>query len=467
LVDRAQRLAFTHRIEQTSGEARWRTWQSLLENGDAESSRKDPKYVTHGIHPYKGKFYPQLAKALLNLAHLSPPARVLDPFCGSGTVLLESQLNGFAATGFDLNPLAVLISRAKTSVATESPVILDRTVKEFADCLAEDRSTAGDLDIFPADIRNEIGAWFPRRVAERLAWLLTLSRRVPNHTAQLVLQVLLSSLIRMVSQQEPADLRIRRRKEPIIDAPVIELYLERIAAFRARLLQFGQRMPAAPTAFPAAVVHEADSRDPSTFARFTNEDIECVITSPPYATALPYIDTDRLSILLLFGIESRRRMKLETSLTGSREIRDEHRKNLEELIDSDLAGRLGSDTAATTVRSIYKRNQNGAAGFRKRNVAALLVRYYSDMWTVLQNLSRTVRPHSPVFFVIGDNQTTAGDKVITIRSGNALVDMAQRLGWSVRERIPITVTRENVLHFRNSIVHNEILWFRSGGRASN
>src|SRR5262249_10322825 len=66
------------------------TWQKILENGDAESGRrKDPKYATHGLHPYKGKFYPQLTKALINIAGVPLGARILDPFCGSGTALLE------------------------------------------------------------------------------------------------------------------------------------------------------------------------------------------------------------------------------------------------------------------------------------------------------------------------------------------------------------------------------------------
>ena len=107
-----RRLTFTHHVGSSDGLG-FRTWQGLLENGDAkvEAARKDPKYATHGLHPYKGKFYPQLAKALLNIAQVPQGATVLDPYCGSGTVLLESQLNGYQAVGFDVNPVAVLLAR--------------------------------------------------------------------------------------------------------------------------------------------------------------------------------------------------------------------------------------------------------------------------------------------------------------------------------------------------------------------
>ncbi len=62
-VAKANRLVFTHGIGLTAPGSD-PTWQAIIENGSArqQSARKDPQYVTHGLHPYKGKFYPQLAK---------------------------------------------------------------------------------------------------------------------------------------------------------------------------------------------------------------------------------------------------------------------------------------------------------------------------------------------------------------------------------------------------------------------
>ena len=94
-LDKLRRLTFVHAVSgQSIGTER--TWQAILENGDASvaSRRKDPKYVTHGIHAYKGKFYPQLAKTLFNLAAVGPGNTVLDPFCGSGTLAVEAAMSG-------------------------------------------------------------------------------------------------------------------------------------------------------------------------------------------------------------------------------------------------------------------------------------------------------------------------------------------------------------------------------------
>jgi DNA modification methylase len=460
-LDRAQRLAFTHVLEAEGGSPRWRTWQAILENGEVKANRKDPKYCTHGIHPYKGKFYPQLCKSLLNLADLEPGATVLDPFCGSGTVLLEAQLNGHAAIGCDLNPLAVLISRAKTTVPTTSAVVLDYALKEFSDRVALDKSEESDFEFFRPDLRGEIKRWFPLPVASRLGWLLSEVDRVPNSGAQLILRVLLSGIVRQISQQEPADLRVRRRKQLLEDAPVIGLFRARVEEFRKRLLEFGERSSSAPVAFQPATVIEGDSRNPEIFSGLTNK-VDCIITSPPYATALPYIDTDRLSILAIQGIESSRRAQLDRDLIGSREVRDRERLALEHsLLSADLENTLGSSTAAEIIRRVSRLNGAKDVGFRRRNMAPLLYRYFDDMHQVVSNLARLVVPGGRVFFVIGDNKTTAGGRLVEIQSGKALAEIGKSVGWELAETIPITVTREALLHSHNSITDNTVLCFRA------
>lgn len=460
-VDRAQRLAFTHVLEAEGGSPRWRTWQAILENGDAEAERKDPKYVAHGIHPYKGKFYPQLCKSLLNLANLRPGSEILDPFCGSGTVLLEAQLNGHVATGFDMNPLAVLISQAKTAVATTSTVVLDRAVKDFSDRVRIDRSDNRSVDYFRPELREEIGRWFPSPVARRLGWLLSLIERVPSSAAKLVLRVLLSSIIRQVSQQEPADLRIRKRKELLNDAPVLELFHARIDEFRLRLRNFGERMSSAPIAFAPAAVAEGDAREHRTFSGLEDK-FDCVVTSPPYATALPYIDTDRLSMLVIQGIDAQRRIEIEQRLTGSREIRESERRKLESMIDApELLELVGSTTAADIVRRVGRLNRSADVGFRRRNMGALLLRYFSDMRCVFSNLAKAVAKGAHLYFVIGDNRTRAGDEIVEVRSGRVLAELGETVGWTLKETIPISVTREALLHSHNSITENVILCFQS------
>ena len=64
------------------------------------------QYLTHWIYPYKGKYHPQMIRALLNIIGLNKGEIVLDPFVGSGTTALEAQLLGINCVGIDISPSA-------------------------------------------------------------------------------------------------------------------------------------------------------------------------------------------------------------------------------------------------------------------------------------------------------------------------------------------------------------------------
>src|SRR3954462_15823812 len=72
--------------------------------------------LTHPLHSYPARLHPATARLLVELvgAGAKAGAPIVDPFCGSGTVLVEARANGLRAIGSDLNPLAVLVARAKT-----------------------------------------------------------------------------------------------------------------------------------------------------------------------------------------------------------------------------------------------------------------------------------------------------------------------------------------------------------------
>ncbi len=87
-------------------------------------TRSVNQYLTHWIYPYKGKFHPQMVRALLNIIGANSGDTVLDPFVGSGTTALEAQILGVHCIGIDVSPLCVLQSKVKT----ESIVVLPQIV---------------------------------------------------------------------------------------------------------------------------------------------------------------------------------------------------------------------------------------------------------------------------------------------------------------------------------------------------
>lgn len=457
-----KRLTFTHcfHAEEISKQP---TWQASLENGDKlPASRKDPKYVTHGIHAYKGKFYPQLAKCLFNLAGLKPGQIVLDPFCGSGTVLLESYLNGLAGFGTDINVLAVKIARIKTEILEVDPYVRDRILSRFEDRIKTLDPSDSKLALFPDSSREELLAWFPRIVLMKLAALLESIETVSEPSVRECLEVLTSSIVRDVSHQDPKDLRIRRRAKPLQDAPVFDLFSRRLAELRHRLKQFSERAKEAPCQFLPARALTGDARSLKSFGQLgiKEESVDAIVTSPPYATALPYVDTDRLSLLLLFGLTSKRRTAIEEALIGTREISKKRKNHLENTIDEGRFELLRSKTARSIILEVRRRNANSFVGFRRQNMAALLYAYFRDMSTVMTNLDAVLKEGASAFFVIGNTKTAAGGKVIQINSAQVLREIGRGLGWKVAETLPITVTTENRRHTKNSITENEIIWFK-------
>jgi tRNA G10 N-methylase Trm11 len=463
-IDCVRRLTFTHGFwaKEISKNP---TWQATLENGDAitaGSSRKDPKYATHGIHSYKGKFYPQLAKSLFNLGGLVPGQTVLDPFCGSGTVLLESYLNGLRGVGTDINILAVKIARVKTEILEVDPYLRDRILSRFQDRLETFQTAESMISFFPESSREELLSWFPRLVLEKLAILLDNIERVSEPSVRELLEILTSSIVRDISHQDPKDLRIRRRHEPLEDAPVFQLFRQRLVELRRRLQQFSERAKSAPHLFQRANAILGDSRSADAFKEhhIDLDSVDAIVTSPPYATALPYIDTDRLSILLLFGLTSRKRAALEESLIGTREISKKDKASLERDIDTGNFDSIFSKTARSIILEVRKRNAESDAGFRRQNMAALLFLYFRDMSVVMSNVSPLLRKGASAFFVIGNTRTTARGKVVEIKSADVLQEIGIALGWKVADVIPITVTTENRRHSKNSITKNSIIWFK-------
>lgn len=458
-VPETRTLTFTHGVARgvTAPEP---TWQAILENSlvARSGSRKDPKYVTHGLHRYKGKFYPQLAKALMNLAGLPPASRVLDPFCGSGTTLLEGFLNGHLAFGCDMNPMAAKIARAKVGILEISPNIVREAFGAVASQVEDAPSPLEDPELqFNPTCLNEIQQWFPSPVVRKLAWLLSVIRTASNGVVRDLLEVILSDLARQVSQQDPKDLRIRRRRVPIEDADVFGLYLGALEAQFDRLEQFWKARSYSPRRLLSAMVVEGDSRNEATFdlMGIPPESVDLVLTSPPYATALPYIDTDRLSLLLLFGMNSAARRPLEHNLTGSREITTSARRALETGIGDD-AVRLPAPVC-DYLKDLKERIDEAKLGFRRRNMPALLARFFLDMVDVIQNCHRRLRSGGEAMIIIGDNRVRVGPEFERIPTTDFVRDIALASGMSLIESLDISVTTENLVHSKHAITKNVVL----------
>lgn len=465
-LSKARRLVFTHGVGLSALQTE-PTWQAIIENGFAQqvSARKDPKYVTHGLHPYKGKFYPQLAKGLMNLCNLGAGAKVFDPFCGSGTTLLEGYLNGFQTYGCDMNPLAAKIARAKTGILDVNPDVVREAVGTLVNQVEEiPGGLPASAENLAASCMDEIHNWFPEPVVIKINWLLGAIRSVSEGVIRDFLEVVLSSIIRDVSQQDPNDLRIRRRKEPIQDADVLQRFLDALDTQYGRIEKFWSVRGFSPNRFRSSRVVEGDSRTVQTIKDLGLEanSVDLVLTSPPYATALPYIDTDRLSLLVLLGMDTSTRRPIEHGLVGSREIVTSERRSMEDAIAS--GGNGLPETVHAYLQDLQSRLGKADAGFRRKNMPALLQRFFLDMKGVLSNCSRVLRIGGEAMIVIGDNRMCVEKDYERIPTTDYVQDIAVACGMEILERIDISVTTENLVHIKNAITENVVLRLRKPER---
>lgn len=438
------------------------TWQKILERG-AEgdgSTRKDPKYLTHGIHPYKGKFYPQLVRPLLNILKTPTGGVVFDPFCGSGTVALEAILNGYDAYGCDINPIAVEIAKAKNTIFTVSPYNFEKQVSLFRQELLNYRG--GDYTMmFDVEAMDEIKRWFPSPVISKMGYILCKIGSIPDERIRRFLRVILSSIIRDVSQQEPSDLRIRRRKEELSDAPVIEMFTSSLNKQYENIMAFYKVRNISPTPIGTAHIWRGNSTDITGLQKvLPSKGVDIVITSPPYATALPYIDTNRLNMLVLNGLNASRRIPIEAEMTGTREIHKTTRQLYEKKIQQKDYGSIISSTAIQIIGKIYLQNSTADVGFRKKNMASLIYMYFKDITDVLLSLEKIVKKDGYICIVIGDTKTTTGTEKVIIRTTDVIRETGRQLGWTLVNDIPVSVTKENYVHMNNSITENNILIFQ-------
>lgn len=419
------------------------TIQAQLErvNGNGVN-RQLTRYSAHGLHEYKGKFNPQIARAILNILDIPPDARVLDPFCGSGTSLLECVHFGMRAVGTDINPLAVFIANAKVSAIRIPATELAREVKG---ALRRMKSARVPEALNESARGVYLLSWFDREMLDTIE-RLRISIQGCKSECVAPLLAIASNLLRDYSQQDPNDLRIRRRKTPLPDVPLEHAFKEAAENFVARL-EVAQSVIKRPPRGSRAVL--LDSRALRLGERgIGTTPFDCVVTSPPYATALPYIDTQRLSLVWLELITPSEILSLEAQLVGSREVRAQSKKDLRRHLMENSAAL--PDVQANYCRQL-QRALSPEDGFRRQAVPLLLYRYFDGMVRVFRAVHSCVKKNAPFALIVGGNHTVLGGERFDINTPKHLADLAVANGWFHMETIPLQTYQRYGYHMSNAV----------------
>lgn len=362
---------------------------------------------------------------------------VLDPFCGTGTVLVEAKKLGYAAAGVEGNPMAYLASQVKTEwrvgtddlrkyltrVLGKARRALDALgVPEHADLPLFARSGVPD-DL--ADYRDGLtpeqwklipqGFISPVPLAKSLA-LRGAVEALPSGRERDVLRLALAATLVERAGNVGFGPEVYRTKAKV-DAPVFEYFEGKARAMIEDLAQ-AQKTP---DAFKEAHVYLGDSREIASVAPDLRADI--VITSPPYPNEKDYTRTTRLESVLLGLIETKKSLRS----TKERLLRSNTR-NIFKGDDDDEVARHFPSIVAVSEEIERKRIELGKTSGWERLYHKVVTLYFGGMHRHLRSLQQVLNPGARLAYVVGDQMSFF---MTHIKTGELLAEVAADAGYEV------------------------------------
>ena|SRR3989338_8928271 len=339
----------------------------------------DTKQFTHGIHTYPAMMIPQIARRLIYL-YGKDAKTLLDPFMGSGTSLVEASLTNQIkeAYGFDLNPLAFLISKVKTT-----PLNIENLDKELSNIIKS--KNYKELPKF-----KNIEFWFKPKVIEQLAIIKTAINKINDKGIKDFFLVCFSETVRNVSNTRNGEFKLYRMsdKDLIKHNPYVISEFERIALKNMKgmkeYVKARQKTKTIPQNYSS--MEELP---------LSPESIDLIVTSPPYGDSKTTVAYGQFSRLALQWLDYEDVASLDNRLLGGKAS-----KELEIKINS------------STLKEIIKRIAE-IDGKRAKEVLS----FYEDFDKCVIQLDRVMTKNGFVCFVVG-NRTVKGiniptDKIMT------------------------------------------------------
>jgi DNA modification methylase len=263
----------------------------------AQDDRETAETLTHPFHTYPARLHPATAKVLVDFVARDARGPIVDPFCGSGTVLVEARALGARAVGVDLNPLAVLVARAKAwtvpprrrgelrkaaQAISAATIAAGKAARRSGGEATRQRGPKG----FDPNARNRrLASWFAPHVRRELEDLAARIDEVSDRELAGVLLACLSAILYKVSS------RTSDTDPTWIDRKIGRGAAARLFAQRAELLAAGLDDLSRAGGSPADVF-ELDARRLGEVV--PDGSAAGIVTSPPYPGTYDYAEHQRL-----------------------------------------------------------------------------------------------------------------------------------------------------------------------------
>lgn len=400
---------------------------------------------THYIHKYPAKLLKHIPIFFLrsNILLNKRSATILDPFCGTGTVMLESLLAGHNAIGCDANPIARLISEIKT--APPSPNTLKKHAAEVVARAKRYRSTE------PRNVIN-IDHWFPVKTQSKLGRLARSIDQIKNRRTRMFFEVSLSSTVQKCSFADPsvsvpvklnaAKYKDKGRKEKALlqiahveSLDVFEVFTAEVSANIKRISSIYNKGIKG-----SSKIIGDDAKNVGTFdnkgKKKKSSSVDLILTSPPYAGAQKYVRATSLNLGWL-------------NFCREKTLRDYERKSM---------GR--ENYSVSEYNTLVKTGIDEIDGFLERISQKNSLRahingnYLLEMELAIKEMHRLLRKDGYCILVIGNNEV-CGEHFNTQHYISLL---AEKHGFSTKLKLVDDITSRGLMTKRNrtaSIINSE------------
>ncbi len=399
-----------------------------ISNGQA-NNLSDTDLPAHDWYRFVLSFPAHLVREYLNRFDLGPKDCVLDPFCGTGTTIVECKRLGIPSVGVEANPMAFFASRVKTDWSLSGKMLLQHA-SEIATATTRQLKNAG-LSDSPNSLFANAQSQPLRALSEEahdilltnsisplplhkvLTLLDKINRKRDKSFRQYELLALAKGLVGPIGNLHfGPEVGVGKPKP---DALVIDIWMDGIRKIASDLTNL------IPLQNVRCNVHHADSRQLVHVLK--PQSISAVITSPPYPNEKDYTRTTRLESVILGFIKNKAELR-----DFKQQLLRSNTRNVYKA-DADDAWISQHPKILRIAEAIENRRiELGKTSGFERLYARVTKLYFGGMARHLADLRPLLRPHARLAYVVGDQ---ASYLQIMIRTGQLLAEIAESLGYRV------------------------------------
>jgi len=400
----------------------------------------------HDWYRFVLSFPPHLVRDYIHKFGLQPNERLLDPFCGTGTTLVEAKLNGIASVGIEANPMAYFASRVKTDwhinpdkLLNHALAVAEITNRKIASNRTRKLRTLPE-DAFKILLKDSIS---PIPLHKALILLEQLETHKIDVIHKYELLGLAKALVFSISNLHfGPEVGVHRTKK--VDAPVVESWLNEVRAI-------AEDIRLAKTNNVPSIVYNADSRHFNQVLKPCS--IDAVFTSPPYPNEKDYTRTTRLESVLLGFIKNKQELQaLKRGLLRS------NTRNIYKGDDDDIWISKFRKIQNIANKIEKRRIEMGKTSGFEKQYSKVTKQYFGGMARHLSALRPFLKPGAHLGYVVGDQ---ASYLQVMIRTGQLLAEIAESLGYEV---MSIDLFRTRIATATKKQLREEVVVLRWPGK---